>query len=671
MGWSIGNLGTNVSAGSFKVTSPTLKHWGEELSNWGSEMKSWKAEDVDRDLTNLRKKVFGDPAEKAAQQKAEIESLADEAVSEVTSGRISNDEYKQRIQQLQGELAKLPKVDDAAYKYAVQEIESRKVEEWKAKAVQIGKQAETEAAQIQAVDPQKATQLFQLANQMKGQLDMSVKMAPAEFTNYVKAEAVKLGAPPNTSFNDILISSPENFVQIGTDAQQAENLKNIMQTSAANISKTVVDYDNQSLQARAQARQTGMSVLDELAKRAEGPQTADALFQQRMATEQAQKQIASQFASQRGQINPATQRAMLQQQAEAGQKVAGTSALQQQQETQRRQETLAGLALQQQQQQFTEATAPALQQAQLQQQQAIAQAQLQQQALGQSSQQTSQAILQQAQLAEAARQQQQQISYGTTQDQQQMWLQQLQMAQQGSYQQAQLQQQAAQGNQQAAMALLQQQYGTSAAQNQQQAQLYQQSMLANQAAGQQAVAQGYDWSKYQSDMGLQQQQLQAQQQQFWQNQILQQQQMSQQQNIAEMQTKAGLKAQEMQSKAAISTGNAQGQAAAQGAGIGAIGTVAAAYFSDKTTKNKVEDVNNKDLQKFFAALKGKSYQYKDEKYGSKGKHTGFLTQDIAKTKLGKDIVHIDEATGKQTYDAQKLLGIIAAQVAHLSKKEKK
>ncbi len=109
------------------------------------------------------------------------------------------------------------------------------------------------------------------------------------------------------------------------------------------------------------------------------------------------------------------------------------------------------------------------------------------------------------------------------------------------------------------------------------------------------------------------------------------------------------------------------------AGAGTAGTAAApaapgAAASDERLKQDIESTSAKDIKSFLNAIKSKDYNYKDEKFG-KGRHTGFMIQDIEKTKLGKEMV-IETDEGKM-YNMQKMQGTMLASIEYLHNELKK
>jgi hypothetical protein len=95
-------------------------------------------------------------------------------------------------------------------------------------------------------------------------------------------------------------------------------------------------------------------------------------------------------------------------------------------------------------------------------------------------------------------------------------------------------------------------------------------------------------------------------------------------------------------------------------GIKAAGT-AAMMMSDGDKKREKKSVSEDDLQEFFAAVKPKTFKYKDpsEPGALPGLRVGFIAQDVKDTDLGKDLVSEDDE-GTLRYDTENLQGILLA-----------
>ena len=103
-------------------------------------------------------------------------------------------------------------------------------------------------------------------------------------------------------------------------------------------------------------------------------------------------------------------------------------------------------------------------------------------------------------------------------------------------------------------------------------------------------------------------------------------------------------------------------------GAGTMGGFATGMFagggmagSDKRIKNKVGNIKSSQLKEFFSAVKPKKYQYKNPNTSitRPGQRYGFMLQDVAKTKLGKEITR-KMPDGTLAYDKDNLQGILVA-----------
>lgn len=99
------------------------------------------------------------------------------------------------------------------------------------------------------------------------------------------------------------------------------------------------------------------------------------------------------------------------------------------------------------------------------------------------------------------------------------------------------------------------------------------------------------------------------------------------------------------------------------------GAMAAYAASDERTKTDVEDISDADLDEFFAAMKPKSFRYK-ERYaeGDTGGKAGFMMQDVEGTKLGQ-LIGREGPDGMRAYDQQALQGIILAALKKIADEE--
>jgi len=103
-------------------------------------------------------------------------------------------------------------------------------------------------------------------------------------------------------------------------------------------------------------------------------------------------------------------------------------------------------------------------------------------------------------------------------------------------------------------------------------------------------------------------------------------------------------------------------------GAGTMGGFATGMFSgggmmgsDKRIKNKVSDIKSSQLKEFFSAVKPKKFEYKNPNTSitRPGQRYGFMLQDVAKTKLGKQITS-KMPDGTLAYDKDNLQGILVA-----------
>lgn len=579
------------------------------------------------------------------------------------------------------------------------------------KAVSLAQAARQQAAQIQASDAAKAAQLTQIADNMEAQLALSVRMDASSFADYLKAEAIEAGASPEIDLNSIITADASSYAQIGADAGQKQLLSQVAQAEAASLQPTMIQYEQEAVAAREAARQIGVTNLQQLAEKAQTGFTNDQELQvYNRATQQAQQQIASTVASNRGEYNPALVREAIRQQAAVGQEAVGQSSERILTEEQRRQEALAGIAASSQQ--------LGLGETELAQRERMQQAQFQQQAGLQTSAQFQQAMLEQARLQQqgiqTAGSQQFDAASQQAQFQQQAQLANQQSANQFLLERARLEQQAAQGNQQAALQLSQMQGDYNQQMMLEQARMNQQQQLANQQIQSQYGQQALDFNQaalmqnlanqqagYQTGAAYQQQANMANQQAY--NQfMLEQAKLNQQQNQVNQSAQLQAQAQKIQNeqwaanqrgvmaqsrvddalkatsiKAGISQGNQQNalmqqqlKNQQQGALIGAGSTIGAAAImaSDARVKEDIKPLDGKDLNEFFNAVKPQSYKYKEEKWGA-GEYPGFMIQDIENTKIGQMIT--DELEdGTKVYNKDKLLGVLLAEAARKNKRRK-
>lgn len=98
--------------------------------------------------------------------------------------------------------------------------------------------------------------------------------------------------------------------------------------------------------------------------------------------------------------------------------------------------------------------------------------------------------------------------------------------------------------------------------------------------------------------------------------------------------------------------------------IGGAGSIAGLIISDENEKKNIEPAD-KDLEGFLGHVDSKKYDYKNPSFG-KGKHYGFLAQDLEKHPVGKSMV--EEHNGIKTVNMAKGLGTILSIQSFLNKK---
>ena len=86
-------------------------------------------------------------------------------------------------------------------------------------------------------------------------------------------------------------------------------------------------------------------------------------------------------------------------------------------------------------------------------------------------------------------------------------------------------------------------------------------------------------------------------------------------------------------------------------------------FSDETTKNNIEDANNK-IKHFLDAIHAIEYDYKPEYDDGSSPNFGIKAQDIVHTDIGKDMISHDTKSGKLKVDygprsVEKLFAIVS------------
>ena len=97
------------------------------------------------------------------------------------------------------------------------------------------------------------------------------------------------------------------------------------------------------------------------------------------------------------------------------------------------------------------------------------------------------------------------------------------------------------------------------------------------------------------------------------------------------------------------------------AGLGA----AAIMASDERVKKDIKPINEAEVDEFLQAVNPKRFKYKE----SEQPKLGMILQDVADTKLGKEIISEDE-DGIMHYDTQSLDGIMLAALSQLAKENK-
>ena len=100
----------------------------------------------------------------------------------------------------------------------------------------------------------------------------------------------------------------------------------------------------------------------------------------------------------------------------------------------------------------------------------------------------------------------------------------------------------------------------------------------------------------------------------------------------------------------------------QGLDIVKTGVQVASLFSDRTTKNTIEEID--DALKTLRQLKPVSFYY-NEDYSSNPErlHYGFVAQDYAK--VMPQATYYDEPTGKLKIDTQELIGLLVRSIQQL------
>lgn len=112
-----------------------------------------------------------------------------------------------------------------------------------------------------------------------------------------------------------------------------------------------------------------------------------------------------------------------------------------------------------------------------------------------------------------------------------------------------------------------------------------------------------------------------------------------------------------------------GQEKAEAAGrAGLATTLGAAAISDEREKKSISKISDEEIDEFLGAIEPKRYRYK--KPGTEGQapgeRLGFMLQDVADTKLGKDITST-RPDGTLEYDKDNLMGVVLASLAKKGK----
>jgi len=104
---------------------------------------------------------------------------------------------------------------------------------------------------------------------------------------------------------------------------------------------------------------------------------------------------------------------------------------------------------------------------------------------------------------------------------------------------------------------------------------------------------------------------------------------------------------------------------------GAVGRIAA-MFSDKNTKQNVSGVKSGEVNDFLGALKGYTYEYKDEfkkhPQANDSKNTGIMAQDLEKSSIGRTIIKEVDVNGRKikAVDNGRFVHALAAAVADMN-----
>jgi hypothetical protein len=92
-------------------------------------------------------------------------------------------------------------------------------------------------------------------------------------------------------------------------------------------------------------------------------------------------------------------------------------------------------------------------------------------------------------------------------------------------------------------------------------------------------------------------------------------------------------------------------------------------FSDPRTKNDLAKAKDKDVEEFVNALQEATFSYKDG-YGSDGEHLGITTDELEKSRFGKQMVE-ETANGMKRVKLEQGFGAMLATLANQQRRIKK
>jgi hypothetical protein len=104
-----------------------------------------------------------------------------------------------------------------------------------------------------------------------------------------------------------------------------------------------------------------------------------------------------------------------------------------------------------------------------------------------------------------------------------------------------------------------------------------------------------------------------------------------------------------------------------GAGMNALSGVGG-LLSDETQKTDIAPTSDADLDEMLSSMHAYNYRYKDEAKHGEGERAGVMAQDVAKSKLGRQM--IVETDDGMALDGNKLLSGLLASVSYLNRKVK-